>query len=52
MHFLSPAQPHLDDVGKFLSEMGAAACEPAESLKLAAGRLPEELQVVVLQMRQ
>ncbi|MCS7060555.1 MAG: MBL fold metallo-hydrolase [Anaerolineae bacterium] len=48
---ISPARK-LDGVGKFLKEMGLAEVKPQESLKVTKGSLPEDTQVVVLEVRQ
>jgi L-ascorbate metabolism protein UlaG (beta-lactamase superfamily) len=52
MHYRQPGRPELEPVDKFLQEMGVAASEPQDALKVTAARLPEEPQVVVLELRQ
>ena len=41
----------LDGVSKFLKEMGLADAKPQESLKVTKNSLPEDTQVVVLEVR-
>lgn len=53
MHYRHPGLAeslfeHLEPVEKFLKELGAAAPEPVETLKVAKSSLPEETQVVLL----
>jgi L-ascorbate metabolism protein UlaG (beta-lactamase superfamily) len=52
MHYRSPQRDDLDPVDKFLNEMGAGTPEPEEQLRVSAGRLPAEPQVVLLQVKQ
>jgi L-ascorbate metabolism protein UlaG (beta-lactamase superfamily) len=52
MHYHSPGRPELEPVEKFLQEMGVTHASPQEVLKVAAGRLPEEPQVVLLELKQ
>lgn len=53
MHYSTPSfEGRLDDVSKFLRAMGVTHAEPQESLKITAGNLPEETQVVVLECKQ
>ena len=42
----------LDSVSKFLKEMGLADAKPQESLKVTKSSLPEDTQVIVLEVRQ
>ncbi len=42
----------LDGVSKFLKEMGLADAKPQESLKVTKSNLPEDTQVVVLEVKQ
>ncbi|MGQ9814361.1 MAG: MBL fold metallo-hydrolase [Candidatus Roseilinea sp.] len=42
----------LDGVSKFLKEMGLADVTPQESLKITKSNLPEDTQVVVLEVKQ
>jgi L-ascorbate metabolism protein UlaG (beta-lactamase superfamily) len=48
MHYKSSARDDLEPVDKFLKEMGAGKPEPLEMLRVQAGRLPEEPQVILL----
>jgi L-ascorbate metabolism protein UlaG (beta-lactamase superfamily) len=51
MHYASESRPDLDTVDKFLKEMGATGHPAEEMLRVAPGRLPDEPQVVVLEVR-
>lgn len=49
MHYKIPRlKVDLDDVDRFLKEMGVNEPQKEESLKLSAGRVPEETEVVLL----
>lgn len=53
MHFKTPEHDpkvfgELDEIGKFLREMGVDQAEPQEKLKITESALPEESEVVVL----
>jgi L-ascorbate metabolism protein UlaG (beta-lactamase superfamily) len=52
MHYRQAGRPELEPVEKFLQEMGVTSAEPVDLLKVAANRLPEEPQVVLLELRQ
>jgi L-ascorbate metabolism protein UlaG (beta-lactamase superfamily) len=53
MHFKAPGMKEtfkdLSEVSAFLEEMGAGELEPQKELKVQAGKLPEEMRVVVLE---
>ena len=50
MHYQIPnLKVELEDVDRFLKEMGTAGPESLSSLKISSSRLPQETQVVVLQ---
>ncbi len=52
MHYSVPGLTiKLDPVDKFLKEMGAAKIDPVASLKLTKSSLPEETQIVLLELR-
>ncbi|MEW5985340.1 MAG: MBL fold metallo-hydrolase [Chloroflexota bacterium] len=52
MHYRLPGlRLELDGVERFLKEMGVTEASPENSLKIAAGSLPEETQVVLLAPR-
>ena len=52
MHYQVPGlKVELEPVSKFLKEMGAANIDPANSLKLTLSGLPEETQIVLLELR-
>jgi L-ascorbate metabolism protein UlaG (beta-lactamase superfamily) len=52
MHYYAPDTTlKLDTVNKFLKEMGLDKVAPQEVLKVSRGSLPEETQVVVLEMK-
>ncbi len=52
MHYHVPDSAlKLDSVGKFLKEMGLDKVAPQEMLKVSRGSLPEETQVVLLEMK-
>ncbi len=52
MHYKVPGSTaNLDQVNKFLKEMGLDKVTPQESLKVARGSLPDETQVVVLELK-
>lgn len=52
MHYRLPGlRVELDGVERFLKEMGVTEVSPENSLKIAAGSLPEETQVVLLAPR-
>jgi L-ascorbate metabolism protein UlaG (beta-lactamase superfamily) len=52
MHYLVPGLTiELDPVSKFLKEMGAANIDPISALKLTSANLPEETQIVLLELR-
>jgi L-ascorbate metabolism protein UlaG (beta-lactamase superfamily) len=48
MWFRSDERPDLEPLDKFLREMGMPDAEPEDALRVDAGRLPEEPEVVVL----
>jgi L-ascorbate metabolism protein UlaG (beta-lactamase superfamily) len=49
MHYATPqSQIELEPLDKFLKEMGVSSVEEIETLKVTAGALSEETQVVVL----
>jgi L-ascorbate metabolism protein UlaG (beta-lactamase superfamily) len=52
MHFRAPGRPDLEPVDKFLQEMGVTRADPLDSLKVTPARLPEEPQVVLLELKQ
>lgn len=53
MHYQMPGTAmHLDPVERFLKEMGVPAPEPVAVLKAVRGQLPEEPQVVLMEMKQ
>jgi L-ascorbate metabolism protein UlaG (beta-lactamase superfamily) len=52
MHFKTKSVDlKLDPVGKFLKEMGLGEIAPQESLKVTKSALPEETQVVILDVK-
>ncbi len=52
MHYSVPGLTvQLDPVSKFLKEMGAAKIDPISSLKITRPTLPEETQIVLLELR-
>lgn len=52
MHYKVPGiDLNLDPVNKFLKEMGLDKVAPQESLKVSRGGLPDETQVVVLELK-
>lgn len=52
MHYRTPAVTlKLDPLDKFLKEIGTKVEAPQESLKVTAGSLPEETQIVVLEVK-
>src|SRR3990167_10878538 len=52
MHFLdNESNLKLEPVEKFLKEMGAEKAEPADKLSIGKEKLPEELQLVLLQRK-
>ena len=52
MHYKVPGSAAtLDQVGKFLKEMGLDKLAPQETLKVARGGLPDETQVVLLELK-
>ena len=52
MHYLLPETAmHLDTVERFLKEMGVPAPEPVNALRLTKSQLPEETQVVIMDIR-
>ena len=52
MHYHVPDSTlKLDSVGKFLKEMGLDKVAPQEVLKISRSGLPDETQVVVLEMK-
>ena len=52
MHYHIPGgDAKLDSVGKFLKEMGLDKVPPQEALKVGRSSLPDDTQVVVLEMR-
>ncbi len=52
MHYHVPdSELKLDSVGKFLKEMGLDKVAPQEVLKVGRGSLPDETQVVLLEMK-
>jgi L-ascorbate metabolism protein UlaG (beta-lactamase superfamily) len=52
MHFRSPGRPDLEPVDKFLQEMGVTHAEPIDTLKVTPARLPDEPQVLLLDLKQ
>jgi L-ascorbate metabolism protein UlaG (beta-lactamase superfamily) len=49
MHFAQEGiTKELDGVEKFLNEMGSAELEPASTLRVSSGSVPEETQIVLL----
>jgi L-ascorbate metabolism protein UlaG (beta-lactamase superfamily) len=53
MHFRIPGlSVQLDDVSRFLKELGAEAVERLESLTVSKGQLPDESRVVLLEPKQ
>jgi hypothetical protein len=49
MHYGTKATKiELEDLNKFLKEMGLGDVEPQPSLKVGRGQVPEETRVVVL----
>lgn len=52
MHYKMPqTRLKLDPLSKFLKEMGSGKVEPQESLKISKSGLPDETQVVVLNLK-
>ncbi len=52
MHYRVPGvESKLDPVNKFLKEMGLDKVPPQEALKVSRGGLPEETQVVLLELK-
>jgi hypothetical protein len=52
MHYkVSGLSARLDSVDRFLKEMGLANVPPQETLKVSRSGLPEETQVVLLEMK-
>ena len=52
MHYKVPgSNVKLDPVGKFLKEMGLDKVQPQEMLKVSRGGLPDETQVVLLELK-
>jgi L-ascorbate metabolism protein UlaG (beta-lactamase superfamily) len=54
VHYKTPglaASQKLDGVGKFLKEMGLSEAKAQESLKITKGSLPEDTQVVLLEIK-
>jgi L-ascorbate metabolism protein UlaG (beta-lactamase superfamily) len=52
MHYHVPDSPlNLEPVGKFLKEMGLDKVAPQETLKVSRSGLPDETQVVVLELK-
>jgi L-ascorbate metabolism protein UlaG (beta-lactamase superfamily) len=52
MHYQAPGlQVKLDPVSKFMKEMGLGHLPPQETLKVTRSTLPEETQVVLLELR-
>jgi L-ascorbate metabolism protein UlaG (beta-lactamase superfamily) len=52
MHYKVPdVESKLDPVSKFLKEMGLDKVPPQETLKVSRGGLPEETQVVLLELK-
>lgn len=50
MHYKLPGlKPDLDSVEKFLKEMGKERIEPAPKISIRKDKLPEELQIIVLE---
>lgn len=52
MHFRSPGRQDLEPVEKFLQEMGITHVDPVDTLKVTTARLPEQPQVVLLELKQ
>ena len=52
MHYSVPGlNVTLEPVSKFLKEMGAATIDPVNSLKVTGSSLPEETQIVLLELK-
>lgn len=52
MHYRMPdTAMHLDPVDRFLKEMGIPAPEPVSTLKVTRDQLPEETQVVLMEVK-
>jgi hypothetical protein len=52
MHYKVPdVAKNLDAVNKFLKEMGLDKVQPQEALKVSRGGLPDETQVVLLELK-
>ena len=52
MHYRLPGTPeHLEPIDRFLKEMGVPAPEPVGVLKLTKSQLPDETQVVVMEVK-
>ena len=52
MHFDIPGlNINLDPVSKFLKEMGVVTLDPINSLKITGSSLPEETQIVLLELK-
>jgi L-ascorbate metabolism protein UlaG (beta-lactamase superfamily) len=52
MHYQVPGiNVTLEPVSKFLKEMGAAKIDPVPSLKMTRSQLPEETQIVLLELK-
>jgi L-ascorbate metabolism protein UlaG (beta-lactamase superfamily) len=52
MHYSVPGlNVTLDPVSKFLKEMGAATIDPISTLKINGSSLPEETQIVLLELK-
>ena len=42
---------HLEPLDRFLKEMGVPAPEPVAALRISKGQLPEETQVIVMDVK-
>lgn len=52
MHYRMEGTPeHLDSLDRFLKEMGVPAPEPVAALRITKAQLPEETQVVVMDVK-
>ena len=52
MHYSLPGLTiKMDPVSKFLKEMGVAKSDPVNTLKLSKSGLPEETQIVLLELK-
>lgn len=51
MHYRSPNRPELEPLEAFLAEMGVSHPVPVDVLKVSPTKLPDEAQVVLLEMK-